>query len=68
MNEEVFNLSIRKFLKRVGITAQRSIEEAIRESLSKGLLKGNEKLPVKIVLTLERTALGAVVDGDIELE
>jgi len=68
MNEEVFNLSIRKFLKRVGITAQRSIEEAIRESLSKGLLKGNEKLPVKIVLTLERTALGVVVDGDIELE
>jgi hypothetical protein len=68
MNEEVFNLSIRKFLKRVGITAQRSIEETIRESLSKGRLKGAEKLPVKVVLTLDRTALSVVVDGDIELE
>jgi hypothetical protein len=68
MNEDVFNMSTRKFLKRVGVTAQRSIEVAIRESLSTGRLKGNEKLPVKITLTLGRIDLNVVVDGDIELE
>jgi hypothetical protein len=68
MNEDVFNMSTRKFLKRVGVTAQRSIDVAIRESLSTGRLKGNEKLPVKITLTLGRIDLNVVVDGDIELE
>jgi hypothetical protein len=68
MNEDVFNMSTRKFLKRVGVTAQRSIEVAIRESLSTGRLKGNEKLPVKITLTLGRIDLNVVVDGEIELE
>ena len=68
MNEDVFNMSTRKFLKRVGVTAQRSIEVAIRESLSTGRLKGNEKLPVTITLTLGRIDLNVVVDGDIELE
>jgi hypothetical protein len=68
MNEDVFNMSIRKFLKKVGVTAQRSIEVAIRESLSKGRLKGNEKLPVKVTLKLDRIDLNVVVDGEIELE
>jgi hypothetical protein len=68
MNEDVFNMSTRKFLKRVGVTAQRSIDVAIRESLSTGRLKGNEKLPVKITLTLGRIDLNVVVDGEIELE
>jgi Family of unknown function (DUF6494) len=68
MNEDVFNMSTRKFLKRVGVTAQRSIDVAIRESLSTGRLKGNEKLPVKIALTLGRIDLNVVVDGEIELE
>ncbi len=68
MNEDVFNMSIRKFLKKVGVTAQRSIEVTVRESLSKGSLKGNERLPVKITLTLGRADLNVVIDGDIELE
>ena len=68
MNEDVFNMSIRKFLKKVGVTAQRSIEVTIRESLSKGRLKGNETLPVKVTLTLDRADLNVVVDGEIELE
>jgi len=68
MNEDAFNMSTRKFLKRVGVTAQRSIDVAIRESLSTGRLKGNEKLPVKITLTLGRIDLNVVVDGEIELE
>jgi hypothetical protein len=68
MNEEAFNMSLRKFLKKVGITGQRSIEVAVRESVSKGRLKGNEKLPVSVTLTLGRTELNIVIDGEIELE
>ena len=68
MNEDIFNMSIRKFLKKVGVTAQRSIEVAIRESLSTGRLKGNEKLPVLVTLTLGPIDLNVIVDGEIELE
>ena len=68
MNEDVFNMSLRKFLKKVGITGQRSIEEAVRTSLSTGRLKGNEKLPAKVTLTLGRADLNVVIEGDIELE
>ena len=68
MNEDAFNMSVRKFLKKVGITAQREIENTIREALSKGGLSGKEKLPVKATLTLGQTSLNLVVDGEIELE
>jgi hypothetical protein len=50
------------------VTAQRSIEVAVRESLSKGRLKGNEKLPAKVTLMLGQIDLNVVIDGDIELE
>ena len=52
MNEDVFNASLRKFLKKVGITSQREIEKAVRDAMEAGRLKGNEKLPAKIVLTV----------------
>ena len=68
MNEDVFNMSVRKFLKKVGITAQREIENAVREALSKGSLTGKEKLSAEITLTLGQTSLNLVVDGEIELE
>ena len=68
MNEDVFNMSLRKYLKKVGITGQRSIEVTVRDSVSKGRLKGNEKLPVKVTLTLGRTDLNIVIDGEIQLE
>ena len=68
MNEDAFNMSVRKFLKKVGITAQREIESTIREALSKGGLSGKEKLPVKATLTLGQTSLNVVVEGEIELE
>ena len=51
MNEDVFNTSLRGFLKKVGITSQREIEKAVRDALASGRLKGNEKLPAKMVLT-----------------
>jgi hypothetical protein len=68
MNEEAFNMSLRKFLKKVGITGQRSIEVTVREWMAKGRLKGDEKLPVSVTLTLGRTDLSIVIDGEIELE
>jgi hypothetical protein len=68
MNEDVFNMSVRKFLKQVGITAQREIENAVREALSRGVLSGKVKLPAKAVVTLAGTDLNLVVDGEIELQ
>ena len=47
MNEDVFNASLRKFLKKVGITSQREIEKAVRDAIAAGRLKGHEKLPAK---------------------
>ncbi|HWP00020.1 MAG TPA: DUF6494 family protein [Methylococcus sp.] len=48
MNEDTFNMSIRKFLKQVGVTSQRQIERTIRDALEEGKLAGNERLPVKM--------------------
>ncbi|OJW65306.1 MAG: hypothetical protein BGO65_14355, partial [Afipia sp. 64-13] len=52
MDEETFNISMRKFLKKVGVTSQQEIEKAIRAGLANGRLKGDEKLPAKMVLTI----------------
>jgi Family of unknown function (DUF6494) len=68
MNEEVLNVSLRKFLKKVGITSQREIEQAIRTALADGRLKGNEALPAKMVLTLDGAGLAVEIEGAIELE
>ena len=53
MNEVALTVSVRKFLKKVGITSQREIEQAVRAAVSGGKLKGNEALPAKMVLTIE---------------
>jgi 16S rRNA U516 pseudouridylate synthase RsuA-like enzyme len=63
MSEDGFNMSIRKFLKEVGVTSQRKIEEAVRE----GQTDGCKKLKVRMTLTAEGTGLNHVVDGEIEL-
>jgi hypothetical protein len=68
MNEDVFNVSVRKFLKKVGITSQREIEQAIRKSVADGRLKGNEALPAKMTLTVEGAGLAIEIEGGIELE
>ena len=67
MNEDVFNASIRKFLKTLGVSAQREIEKAVRDAMEAGRLKGNEKLPAKIVLTLGGVNLTHEVKDEIEL-
>jgi hypothetical protein len=68
MNEEVFNLQLRQFLKKFGITAQREIEAHVRAALEDGKLKGSETLRVKARLILEGLAPEIVVDGKIGLE
>jgi hypothetical protein len=67
MNEDVFNTSLRKFLKKVGITSQREIEQAVRDAVKAGRLKGNEKLSAKMVLTLGGVSLTHEVADEIEL-
>ena len=62
MSEDAFNISIRKFLKEVGVTSQRKIEETVRERQI-----GGKKLKVRMTLTAEGTGLTHVVDGEIEL-
>jgi Family of unknown function (DUF6494) len=68
MNEDVFNTSIRKFLKTLGVSAQREIEKAVRQALADGKLKGNEKFPAKATVTLAGIGLTHEVKGEIELE
>ena len=68
MNEDVFNMNVRKFLKQFGITAQREIENTVHEAFSVGRLSGNERLPVKATLTLGQTSLNVVIEGEIALE
>jgi len=67
MNEEVLNTSLRKFLKTVGVTSQREIENAIRAAVADGRLKGNETIQAQMVLTIGKVGLNHKVDGQIEL-
>jgi len=60
---EKFNISMRKYLKEVGVTSQQAIERAVREEK----LVGKGKLKVKMVLTGERIKLRHVVEGEIDL-
>ena len=67
MDEEILNTSVRKFLKKLGVTAQREIENAVRDAVAKGRLKGSERLPARAVVTLGVIDLKFEIDGDIEL-
>ena len=68
MNEDAFNMSVRRFLKQVGITAQREMEAAIRQAIAQGNLTGNEKLQATATITVSRTSLKVVVKDEIRLE
>ncbi len=63
MNQDLLNMSLRKFLKQVGVTSQRELENLINE---KGL-RGGGKLVVRVLLTAEGTDLEHVVEGEIDL-
>jgi Family of unknown function (DUF6494) len=68
MDEEVLNTSLRRFLKKVGITAQREIEKAVREGIAGGKLKGNEALHAQAAFTIAGVDLTFNVEGDVELQ
>jgi Family of unknown function (DUF6494) len=67
MDEEVFNLELRKFLKRFGVTAQREIESAVRTALDTGRLAGNETLAVKATLEIPGVLRRLEINGEIAL-
>jgi len=67
MNEDKFNMSMRKFLKVVGVTSQQEIEKAVRAAVESGKLKGTETLNAEMVLTIGQVSLRHKVDGEIEL-
>lgn len=68
MNEEKFNTELRKFLKRVGITTQQEIEQAVAEALDKGRLSGNETLDVSATIRIGEIDLDTSIEGKIRLE
>jgi len=68
MNDDNFNMSIRKFLKTVGVRSQHEIEQAIAQAVANGQLKGNETVPAKMTLTIGQADLNVSFDGIIELE
>jgi len=67
MNEDVFNASIRKFLKTLGVSGQREIEKAVRQALAEGKLNGNEKLTAQAVITIGALQFRHEVSEPIEL-
>jgi hypothetical protein len=68
MNEDTFNLEIRRFLKKVGVTSQREIEKAIREGIEAGSIKGNEHFFVKMTLEIGDLGLCHTIEEEIRLE
>ncbi|MCP5150045.1 MAG: hypothetical protein H6983_11185 [Ectothiorhodospiraceae bacterium] len=68
MNEDTFNIQLRSFLKKVGITSQREIERAVRAALADGRLAGDEKLDARVTLRIPALGLEVEIDDDIALE
>jgi len=67
VDEDAFNMSVRKFLKTLGVTAQREIELAVREQLEAGALRGEEKLEATATVTVRGLPEDVVVTGTIAL-
>jgi hypothetical protein len=67
MDEEAFNLSVRRFLKKLGVTSQREIELGVREQIDAGALRGDELLEARAVVTVNGLEREIVVTGEIAL-
>jgi hypothetical protein len=67
MDEEALNMSVRKFLKKLGVTAQREIELAVREQIDAGGLSGDETLEAQATVTVRGLPGDVVVSGPIKL-
>jgi len=68
MDEDVFNMQVRKFLKNVGITSQREIESAVRAAIDNGTLSGDVTVQAKVTLTIDSLGLSTEIDGKIDLK
>src|SRR5206468_7050408 len=68
MDEDAFNLSIRKFLKMVGVSSQREIEQAVARARAGGAIKGSEKFPASVTLDVPGLEPSVRFDGKLELE
>ena len=67
MDEDAFNISIRKFLKMVGVSSQREIEQAVAKAVAAGAIAGTETLPAKMTLQIAGLKLDVQFDGEIRL-
>lgn len=67
MNEETFNLSIRKFLKMVGVNSQREIEQAVAKTIADRAISGTETFPARMTLEVAGLKLKVSFDGEINL-
>ena len=66
MDEDLFNMELRKFLKTVGVTSQREIEQAVRDALESGHVKAGDKVAVIAVIKIENLGLEHEIDGSIQ--
>ncbi len=67
MDDDTFNLAVRRFLKEVGVTSQREIEKAVREGIGAGHLQAGRKLRARMTLEVSEVNLTHVIEGEIEL-
>jgi hypothetical protein len=67
MDEDSFNISVRRFLKEVGVTSQREIEKAVRDALDDGRLAGTQRFQATMTLEMREIGLTHVVEGHIDL-
>ena len=68
MNEDTFNLQVRKFLKKVGVTSQREIEKAVRDAVASGRLSGSDKVSASVTLKLPELGVELDIEDRIALD
>ncbi|UCF75937.1 MAG: hypothetical protein JSU71_00995 [Betaproteobacteria bacterium] len=68
MNDETLNMSIRKFLKTVGVNSQLAVEKAVTKAIADGRLKGNEAFPATMTLSVGKLGIDIKFEGEIRLE
>jgi hypothetical protein len=67
VDEDTFNMSVRRFLKTLGVTAQREIELGVREQLDNGELQGDEQLEATATVKVQGVPEDIVITGKIKL-
>jgi Trp operon repressor len=68
VDQETLNLSIRKFLKTVGVNSQREIEQAVAKAIATGTIGGAEALTATMTLRIASLGLEVGFDGEIRLQ